>query len=544
MLIWGGYLFWALFVNACNVWMIKPLVQDFSILGVAAVMAIVALWWTSLPRSSRRKWVTFTLFSLFLGDGISELTLKSPFVAVSMGILMVLGLIVVAWWFARVRVRFLFATSILLVLANLALPVDEWPFLTHFWITYHKSLHMQTTDMTAPPLSVIQTTTGNAVVSLNNIDETDAQLQKIAETEGDSNDSLENLLRNYGHRYEFVELVQQNGHFQIVQLPAKDLGSIEPLQFDNSFFPFMRAFWSQQGNQVVQYMAPAQSPRTVASIVNEAGNVPTNLNALGAETQNQELADWKRLLGSSNVSVKAHLMVIEGHLVGPFEGKTVNIPVTGSTVLAMGSFTTPNVHEVLIGGANMLQVVSLDRGKVVSTYHGQIANPLPNDVVVGPLDNSGRDSIFVNASPAFILQANETDTWRTLYKAPNVSLRFEAAVKFAGDNTPEIITDDPSVMRNSPTRYLSSYTYRDGQPEGQLYRNWRVYRTNVENLHTVQFTPDGPTYLVLATYLSGKIFVLSRHDLPVMPTTVGLLGLIVLAGWMTRLRRKGVTSHA
>lgn len=540
LLLWFGYLFWALFVNACNVWIVKPLVLDFSILGVVAVVLLVVLWLTSIPKLYRKKWIVFSLFSLLLGDGISELTVKPPISAILLGVLMIFGLVALAWLFARVRIRLLAGASVLLVLVNLALPVDDWSFLTHFWVAYHTTLPMQASDMSAPPLSVIQSGAGTSVVSLTKLNENDKQLQQIAQTSGDTNDSLENLLRNYGHRYGFVALTQKNGHFHMQQLPEADLGAIDPLQFDNNFFPFMQAFWSEQGNQVVQYMAPAQSPLTIADIVNQSGNFPANLNALGNESHRQEMADWQRILGNLGISEQPRLTVKNGHLVGSYRGGTVDIAVDGKAVLGSGSFTAPGSHEVLVGGANLLQVVSLDGQAIVTTYHGSAQNMLPNDIVVGPLNNSGRDSIFVNASPAFIIQANASGAWTTLYTAPDASsLRFEAAIRFQGDQTPEIITNDPSVMRESPVRYLTSYTYR----AGQLYRNWRVYRSNAVNLQPVQFSPTGPKYLVMATYQSGKIFVLRRHDLPVLPTTIGLLGLIVIAGWVWRMRRKGVSSH-
>lgn len=533
-LLWLGYLFWGLFVNACNVWIVKPLVLDLAIFGVAAVLIIVVLWMTSIPRAYRKAWIVFTLFCLLIGDGFSELSSRPILSGVLLGIVMIVGLTVLARLFVRVPVRRFVGTALLLVVANIALPVNEWAYLTHFWVAYHTTLGLKSSDMNAPPLTVIQKPSGTAVVSLNNVKESDKQLQKIAQTTGDTSDSLENLLRNYGHRYAFVELVQKNGHFHLTSMPVADLGAIDPLQFDNSFFPFMRAFWSQEGNQIVQYMAPSQSPRTLTAIINQAANSPANLNALGVDSQRQEMADWQRLLGNDGIPQTSQLSVQNGRLVGVYQGIHLSVPVDGQSVVATGSFTAPHAHEALITGANILQVVSLDRQTVVTTYHGSPQHALPNDMVVGPVDKSGQEDIFVNASPAFILQANAAGKWTTLYNAPNDSLRFEAAVQFQSNESPEIITNDPSFVRNSSVNYLTSYTYQNGD----LVRNWRVYESNSVNIRPVQFSAGGPTYLVTGTNMSGKIFVLKRHQIPVLPITAALLGIFIIAGWAMRLRRE------
>lgn len=105
---------------------------------------------------------------------------------------------------------------------------------------------------------------------------------------------------------------------------------------------------------------------------------------------------------------------------------------------------------------------------------------------------------------------------------------------------PEIITDDPSYIRNSPVRYFTSYTYRDGQ----LVRNWRVFKTNLVNVNAVQFTPGGPQYIVASNYGTGELFVLKRHRWPVVPAASVLLGITIISGWWLRLKAGRRARHA
>ncbi|GMA49065.1 hypothetical protein GCM10025857_04220 [Alicyclobacillus contaminans] len=530
---WLLFLCWAVFVNACNVWLIRPLAADFALLGILGIAAIVLLWLTSIPSSQRRRWVGFTIFSLLLGDGLSEMMSRPLLTKICLGLVMIVGLSVLAWVFARLRWRYLSGTAVILAISNLWLPFDQWPLLTHFSIAYHARVLMQSSDLPALPLQPIQTASGTAVVTLQNILETEQQVQNTAQTATDSPDALENVLRNAHHRYEFMALVQSGGRFHLTQLPLQDLSAVNPHAFTAPFFPFIRAYWTLDNGRVVQYMAPAQPPSSMVDVANQPGYSPAMLQGLAEATDQAEMNDWHTLLSTAHVAEDAAgWKVANGRLTGTWNGRAVSIPVNADTVVGEGSFTAPHVHEVLLEGANTLEVVSLDDNRIVSRFSGDPLHPLSSDIVIGPLDNSGRDAIFVNAAPAEILQAEPDQAWKVLYTAPNTSLRFEASVRFAGDATPELITNDPSYLRNSPVRYLSSYTYRDGQ----LVRNWRVFQTNLVNVHAVQFSQDEPPYLVTSTYGSGQLYVLKRHDIPVVPITSALLAASVVIGWLIKWR--------
>lgn len=539
---WLLYLSWAVFVNACNVWLIRPLAADFAIYGILVIFAIAAMWVLSIPALHRRKWIVFTVFSLLFGDGFSEILGRSGELGkIVLGIAMLLSLTLLGWLVARWKYRYFFGAALLLAVLNLILPLDEWPFLTHFQVVYRTQLAMHSTDIPALPLQPIQTPNGTSVVTLNNVDESQKQAEAVAEKAVDSPDALENALRDYGHRYEMVELVQNSGRFSLQPVPTEQLGYIDPLDFTTSFFPFIRAYWTSMNGHVVQYMAPSQSPNVLTDTVSQAGYLPAMFTAFGANTVQQEQENWRQLLETSGE--KSHvtgLEVEDGKLTGTYGGLDVSIPVQAFAVVGYGSFTAAGAHEVLLQGVNRLQVVSLDANKVVSAYVGNLKHPLPSDVVIGAIDNSGRDVVFVNSEPAMILRPNADADWTEVYTAPNSSLRFEAAVRLPGDSIPEVITTDPSYIRNSDTRYFSSYQFENGQ----LERNWRVYRTSVVNVHPVQFSPSGPEYLVADIYGSGKMFVLRPHRIPVVPLTSGILAVCIAAGWGLRIRMGRKMKHA
>lgn len=544
LLEWLLFIFWILFVTAVNEWLISPLVEDYAAMGVVAVFVIVVIWLTSVPRKWRKKWITFTLFGLLLGQGLSGVAFYPLATRIPLGIILCLGLILVAFFYGKVRLSTLVISTIAMVVASTLLPVSEWPFLTHFSVVDYGRITLDPSDMSALPFSIVTTKSGQAVVTLENIKENKTDFLKQATTQTSSTDALSNYMRNFKHRYKLVEISKSAHGFQIGTPNSNDIASLNPDNFTNMFFPFNRAYWSVENGQIIQFMAPSQDPKQWIDLSLDAADYPTNLTGLSTDIEQAQQQNWSDVLSILGVSRAQPPLTLSNHrLVGTYNGVNIRVPVQSSSILGYGSFTSAGSHEVLLQGVNTLQVVSLDSGsgQVVGVYHGTTEHPLTNDLIIGAVDNSGRNVIFVNSSPAYILQANAGAgaNWNILYTAPNPSLRFEGSVSFSKNSLPEIITDDPSYVRNVSTRYFSSYTFS----HGNLNRNWRVYHTNVVNVRTVQFDKGGPTYIVAAIYATGKYLVLKRHFVPVVPITSALFALFVIVGWILSIRNRGVRSN-
>lgn len=537
---WLLFLLWSLFINVFTLWVVDPLVEDYSILGVVALFCIGGIWVVSIPRQWRKKWLTFTLFAVFLGTGFNSLSFFPPGHRLTWTILMSIAMIIAAFWYARIRVLPMVLSAILLAVCNMWMPFEDWTLLTHFKISYYGKAGLNPMDM--PSLPMVVTTRANgtkAIVTLSSYTETKSDVEQAVSTAGVTANDLHNVIQSFNHRYTLIEVGLHDGKFTEAPANPNDLSNLNPVGLYSSFFPMSVAHWAVQSNgNVLQYTVPTLTPLQSEQLTNDAADYPANLLALSETVQSKNTAHWNSLLTQLGVSAKRGLQVESGRLTGEWNGRVIDVPVQSTTLIGTGSFTAPGRQQALLEGANRLQVVDLDTGsgQLVSTFVGSLSSPLSDDIRIGPIDNSGQDVIFVNESPAFILKASASGNWSTLYTAPaNSSLRFEGTAVFGSDKTPEIITDDPSYMRPTPIRFLSSYTYRNGQ----LIRNWRVYRTNVVNVYPVQFANNRPTQLVLSIYNEGKFFILSRHFIPVVPITSGLFALSVLIGFILRIRKGG-----
>lgn len=538
-----GYIVWAVLVNALAVWVIGPLVQDLAIFGIVAAVILVILWLTSLYPRYRRRFVTFTLFSLLLGQGLSALAFSSVSKTLVVSVVMSVGLFIAAIWFGKIRFFPLLFGTIAVILANAWLPFADWPFLTQFRIVQHSRLHIDPHDLDAAPFDVIHTSTGDALLTVSEYIPSKALLQQLVQTATDSPNALQNVLQTAQGEYRFVEIKRVGNRIEQVPASAADLAQAHPLNLIKSFFPFQLAHWYVANGELSEYLSPyLTSNQAVETAINSA-SYATSMQALSDQGVQDELSNWQSALAQLGVKANPSGWRIEsGKLTGSYQGKTLSVPVTATSVVGEGHFTSTTANQLLLVGNNDLQVFDLDAQKVITTYRGTSANPVPNDVVIGPLTHGGRDAVLVNAAPAYILTVSPSGTWQQVYTATSNSFRFETVLDTSNGAT-QLITDDPSKVRNAATRYFSSYHFVPGSAgqAGQLERNWRVFRTNVVNVTPISLTNGGGEDLAVAIYGSGEYLILHKTNVPVLPIAAGLFGLIVIAGWVNRIRlRKGV----
>ena len=124
---WLVLALWALCVTFLNIFVVKPLVLHFAVLGVLMVMTAGALWLVSIPIAYRKTWVVLTMFDLLLSQGLSGGALVHWHIAMET-ILAVIGLFALAWMVTRVQLRLIIISGLFVVpaavIASLHLPMS------------------------------------------------------------------------------------------------------------------------------------------------------------------------------------------------------------------------------------------------------------------------------------------------------------------------------------------------------------------------------------------------------------------------------------
>ncbi|WP_206830825.1 hypothetical protein [Alicyclobacillus fructus] len=538
--LWIWYVFWALFANAAYVWILRPLVDDLALYGVLAAIAIILLWMTSLKRPIRRRWLIYTLFVLMAAEGYSTLAFASKLkqALVAMGMLLLLWLLAILVGRVRPVASLLGGASV--VIAQVFLPLNDWAFLTHFRVLQDAQVNLRVQNSPEAPFAVIPVSGGQAIITIDSHVPTKQELEQRAMAATDSPNALYNVLQTAHGEYEVVELKSVGGHLEKVVPAPQDLARVNPLDLVRAFFPYELANWYVENGRIYEYLTPFLTDQQAVEAALDPAAYPASFQAIANQASAKEIANWDDCLAELGVRPnRAGFYVSNDQLVGLGAGRGSTVSMQAESVVGVGHFTSASDLQILLVGDNSLHVYDIRERKIVATYQGSPENPVPNDIRIGPLVSGGRDAIFVNASPAYILTVSPDGTWKRVYTAPSQSFRFEAVLTGVKPY-PEIVTNDPSYLRNSPVRYFSAYRFEPGHgATGQLVRVWRVFRTNVVNVTPLHLAGVSGEVLALDIYGTGEYLVISPTNAPVLPAACAVLAAIIVAGWLYRPRQRG-----
>lgn len=529
-----------MFANAVYVWILRPLVDDLALYGVLAAIAIILLWMTSLKRPIRRRWLMYTLFVLMVAEGYSTLAfaskLKQALVAIAMLILLWLLAILVG----RVRPVASLLGGASVVIAQVFLPLNDWAFLTHFRVLQDAQVNLRVQNSPEAPFAVIPVTGGQAIITIDSHIPTRQELEQRAISATDSSDALYNVLQTAQGEYEIVELKSVGGRLKKVIPTPQDLARVNPLDLVRAFFPYELANWYVDNGRVYEYLTPFLTDQQAVEAALDPAAYPASFQAIANQASAKEIANWDDCLAELGVKPdRAGVYISNDQLMGLGAGRGSAVTMQAESVVGEGHFTSTKDDQILLVGDNSLHVYDVNLGKMVASYEGSADNPVPNDIRIGPLVPGGRDVVFVNASPAYILTVSPQGTWKRIYTAPSQSFRFETVLTGVRPY-PEILTNDPSYIRNSPVRYFSAYRFvPNADGAGQLVRVWRVFRTNVVNVTPLHLAGVPNEVLALDIYGTGDYLIISPSNVPVLPAACAVLAAIIVGGWLYRPRREG-----
>ncbi|KRW91006.1 hypothetical protein SD51_11620 [Alicyclobacillus tengchongensis] len=536
---WIWFVFWALFVNAVYVWVLRPLVDDLAMYGVLLVAAIGVVWLSTIDRSLRRSWVSYTLFVLMLAQGFATLSFGGTAKLIAVTVVMIVGLWIIAVWFGKTSPWASLLGGIAVVLSQIVLPLNDWAFLPHFRVLDDSHVNLQAQNSPEAPMAIVPTNGGDAMITIDGYVPSSTELEQMALAATDSPDALFNVLQTADGEYQIIELKDVNGKLQKVNPTPAELAEVNPMDLVRAFFPYEKANWYVSHGRIYEYLTPYLTDSEAVQAALDPAAYPASFQAIANQAAAAETANWNDCLAQLGVTPhRTGVYVQNDQLLGTDAGRPISIPVKASSVVGIGHFTSNHSDQVLLVGNNALHIVDLQTGKVVATYRGTIDSPVPNDIKIGPITSGGRDAIFVNASPAYILTVRANGQWQRVYTATSPTFRFETVLS-NGKGAPEIVTNDPSMIRNSPIRYFSAYRFvPDGNGHGQLVRDWRVFRTNVVNVTPLRLSSSAPDVLALDIYGTGDYLVVARTNWPLLPLSCVVLALIFIGGWLYRPSRR------
>ncbi len=213
-----------------------------------------------------------------------------------------------------------------------------------------------------------------------------------------------------------------------------------------------------------------------------------------------------------------------------------------STAEAMGDLI-PGPPAELVTIDNSLKVWdSAAKKQVLGTLSREnIPDIGTAEVLTGDVDYDQTDELLLTAETSRILKLSKEGKWETLWASPEVlgekarfqKFRFEDFAALGSDPTPHIIALSKSNVRENPTRYMTGYIYNNGT----LHQKWRVF-SGLINLRAGDVDGDGQNELAGYMYRRQQIFVLEKHNLPVVQGLYVITGALIIAGFWVQWKQK------
>lgn len=162
---------------------------------------------------------------------------------------------------------------------------------------------------------------------------------------------------------------------------------------------------------------------------------------------------------------------------------------------------------------------------------------------VEDLTGDGSDELIVTYPFTKIVKPRADGTWDIIWATDEKGFNIKTVGSFLPEGETEIIALRKSAVRASDVSYLTSFRYDDHA----LRQNWKVFMRGIDTALFADVDGDGSNELVTTLIGKQKLYVWSKHRLPVIPILLAITALLVL--WLAvrnlteRRRGKGGTER-
>lgn len=487
-----------------------PAILEWSVYGVLLVLGIVGLLVLSVPAAKRASTmvlaITFLLTVRAL-DNISSYTAVREFLS---GLFIFFLLLIVGKIIGRFSIRRYLVTFLVAVMLTSSMDLSQAPLWTEFFVKWE-----------SPTLYKRYATVDYFPVKLADVDGDGTQeiitQQNIEEAE---NEKLQVIKQ--GVKYEI--LTDEESNFAVYKWNGKLFEELTPERYDVSKlkvnlpidylgYPFYEATSRVDAESAKQIMRPLAGRTELVEKSVSFVSFPFQMLKLSQASLERRLANQKELGQSAPTSSLG-----KGNLIPGPPIETVKIE---------------HVLTVSEAGRNKEPIGIIDET--------MISDIGTSEIIIGDVDNDKTDELLLTSETSRILKLNADGRWQILWtsidkldeKARFQKFRFEDFAPLGQNKSPQIIALAKSYVRNNPTRYMTGYVYRDGA----LHQQWRVF-SGLINLRAGDVDGDGQNELVGYMYRAHRLFVLEKHNLPVVTGIYVVTGVLIFYGLLRQWRNK------
>lgn len=511
--LWGifKYLLLALYAFIFYEMLVVPAVLDWSLYGVLLVAGLTVLLVYAVPKDQRRSTAVLTVVFILALQAMENIS-SYPVLKKSLNILFIcLVLLITGKLLGKFKIRQFFVVFLTALVLNLSLDLSQAPMWTEFtvqWESPQLYKRFATADYFPVKLADLDGDGTQEIITQENIPQAEKETAEFVKK---------------GTHYQIME--PETYHYAVFKWNGNIFSKLSPEQYDVDKllkqlpidyvgYPFYKIeFTVDKTDGITQKMTPLLDR---AELVEKG----TNIAAMPF------------------TMLKLNQLSLSGMLNSE---KELNMPES-TRIVARGKLL-PNEGEQVITLDDKLKVWASEPGGqlLAEIDKNQVSDIGTSEVHIGDVDKDHVDEIILTSEVARILKLTPEGKWDILWSSPEQmdakarfqKFRFEDFAPLGKDQEPQIIALSKSNVRNNPTRYMTGYKYEDGT----LVQTWRVF-SGLINLRAGDVDGDGKNELIGYMYRAQRLFVLKKHDLPIVPAIYTLTGGLILLGFGLQLKKR------
>ncbi|HWI54815.1 MAG TPA: hypothetical protein VNT57_03935 [Desulfobacteria bacterium] len=488
-----------------------PAILEWSFYGVLLVLSIVGLLVLSVPAAKRVPTTVLAITFLLAVRALDNLSSYTAVWEALSGLFVFFLLLIVGKIIGHFSIRRYLVTFLVAVILTSSMDLSQAPLWTEFFVKWESpTLYKRYAAVDYFPVKLVDVDGDGTqeIITQQNIEEAEREKVQVVKK---------------GVKYDI--LTDEESNFAVYKWDSKAFKELTPDHYDVSRL---------KANLPIDYLGYPFYETT--NLVGRSG---------AAKQIMQPLAGKPELVEKSVSFVAFPFQMLKLSQVG-LEKRLTNQKELGqsqptSSVGKGNIIPGPPLETVKID--HVLTVSQADKNKepIGIIDDTMISDIGTSEIIIGDVDNDKTDELLLTSETSRILKLKADGKWQILWtsidkldeKARFQKFRFEDFAPLGQNKAPQIIALSKSYVRNNPTRYMTGYVYRDGS----LHQQWRVF-SGLINLRAGDVDGDGENELVGYMYRAHRLFVLEKHNLPVVTGIYVVTGVLILWGLYRQRRNK------
>src|SRR5699024_10566366 len=330
----------------------------------------------------------------------------------------------------------------------------------------------------------------------------------------------------------FLYVYKWNG--ETMERLDNDDGDLEKVKaiIPKDYIGFPYYYWDHDYTLI-----PQTQKQTIAESTGQFGMSSLFAFKLDVETIDQYLQDTE---GIYSVKEDFHfdtdieqVTIEDGQLIVDKANETLSMDTTATKIIDL--IRMDGGDAIILLGKDLELWQIYNDGELQQTHvltEHEIENVQSSEYIIADITSDGLDEILISSDKSQIIRPANNGEWEVLFTSKDESLRFEDFNTLGFENKPTIVSLSKSYFGRNALRYLTGFTYENNE----LKQDWKTFESLI-NVRAVDIKGNDDNHLVASVWQGHNIVIFKKHNLPVTPALIVILGVLIGYAFYRRYRK-------